>query len=70
MNSNKTFFLNGHKLYTTRDLTIHDTLRYFQYTNQVFVVEYNKMICNQKNWPIIKINTNDKIEIITVVGGG
>ena len=70
MNSNKIFFLNGHKLSITANLTISDILGYFNYKNHIFVVEYNKLICDQKNWPIYKITSNDKIEIITIVGGG
>jgi len=70
MNSDKIFFLNGQKLSTNVDLTISDILNYFNYKNTIFIVEYNKVICDQKVWPIHKILSNDRIEIITMVGGG
>jgi thiamine biosynthesis protein ThiS len=34
------------------------------------VIEYNGKICHQEKWPIIKLKKNDKIELITIVGGG
>ena len=72
MNSDfdKTFFLNGQKLCINGDLTISDILDYFNYKNNIFVVEYNKLICDQKTWATCKITSNDRIEIITIVGGG
>ena len=70
MNSDKIFFLNGEKLYINCDLTISDILKYFNYKNEIFVIEYNKLICDQKTWSISKITSNDRIEIITIDGGG
>ena len=34
------------------------------------VLEYNNFICNKKEWTKIFITNNDKIEIVTIVGGG
>ena len=70
MNYDKNFFLNGKKLSIKNELTLFDILHYFNYKNNIFVVEYNKLICDQIIWPTIKINSNDRIEIITIVGGG
>ena len=70
MKNNKTFFLNGYEFSITKDLTINEILNYFDYKVSFFVIEYNNLICNQKDWSTIIINSNDKIEIITIVGGG
>jgi thiamine biosynthesis protein ThiS len=70
MNQNKIFFLNGYKFYTIKDLTINDVLKYFNYQNSLFVIEYNNLICDKNEWSKIKINNKDVIEIITIVGGG
>jgi thiamine biosynthesis protein ThiS len=70
MNQNKIFFLNGYKFYTIKDLTINDVLKYFNYQNSLFVIEYNNLICDKNEWSKIKINDKDIIEIITIVGGG
>jgi sulfur carrier protein len=65
-----TFFFNGTEYYTKTVITLEDLLNYFAYKSSIFVVEYNQFICNKDTWKDIKINRNDKIEIITIVGGG
>ena len=64
------FFFNGNEYYTKTLITLEDLLSYFDYKSSIFVVEYNQFICNKNKWKNIKINPNDTIEIITIVGGG
>ena len=64
------FFLNGHEYFTNSKLTILELVNYFNYNTSLLVLEYNSLICNKKNWDKIYINNNDKIEIVTIVGGG
>ena len=66
----KHFFLNGQKYYTETDLTIFEMIQYFNYNTSLLVLEYNCQICNKKDWKQILIHNNDKIEIVTIVGGG
>jgi sulfur carrier protein len=66
----KKFFVNGRKYETSGYLTISTLLYYFNYSQTLFVLEYNSLICDQKNWSKIEIKDNDKIEIVTIVGGG
>ena len=70
MNKNYPFFLNGQKYITTYNLTISDLIDYFGYNKSLLVVEYNQFICNKTEWDNILIQKNDKIEIVTIVGGG
>ena len=70
MKKRKYFFLNGQQYFTKSELTILDIINYFNYNTSLFVLEYNNLICNKKKWAQIKIKTNDKIEIVTIVGGG
>lgn len=70
MKSKINFFFNGEQYSTSTILTLEDLLVYFNYTSSIFVVEYNQFICNKEKWKDIKISSNDKIEIITIVGGG
>lgn len=70
MNQAKYFFLNGQKFSTENNLTILDVIKYFNYNTSLFVLEYNRLICNKKNWDQTVIQNNDIIEIITIVGGG
>nr|QXM17199.1 Thiamine biosynthesis protein [Chaetoceros muellerii] len=64
------FFFNGKEYYITTLISLNDLLNYFNYDSSIFVVEYNHYICNKNNWKKITIQENDKIEIITIVGGG
>jgi len=70
MKSIKNFFLNGRNYQISIDLNIKQILDYFNYQNNIFIIEYNNEICNKRNWENIKISNNDQIEIITIVGGG
>lgn len=64
------FFLNGQEYYVEKKINLLDLLNYFNYTCSLQVVEYNKFICNKNLWSNIFIQPNDKIEIVTIVGGG
>lgn len=64
------FVLNGQKYLTSSNLTILDLLNYFGYNKSLLVVEYNHFICNKSQWDEIWVQDNDKIEIVTIVGGG
>jgi sulfur carrier protein len=54
---------------TESDLTVLELIQYFNYNTSLLVLEYNNLICN-KSWSNTFIKTNDKIEIVTIVGGG
>ena len=66
----KIFFLNGEKFFTNKVLNLIDVIQYFNYNSSLLVVEYNHFICPKESWHKIFISDKDKIEIITIVGGG
>lgn len=66
----KIFFLNGQAYGIKKNITVFDLIIYLDYNNLLFVLEYNNLICNEKEWKKIVITNHDKIEIITIVGGG
>jgi len=70
MSKFKYFFLNGQKYFTEHDLTLLELTNYFNYTTSLFVLEYNHIVWNQTNWSKTQIQNNDKIEIVSIVGGG
>nr|WAK84959.1 thiamine biosynthesis protein S [Amicula sp. isolate GU52X-4 cfCalB7] len=70
MTNSKFFYLNGQEYFTKSNLTILDIITYFNYNSSLLILEYNNLICNKNNWNKIFIQSNDKIEIITIVGGG
>jgi thiamine biosynthesis protein ThiS len=70
MPNSKNFFLNGDQYYIEDKITLSDLLNYFNYNTSLLVLEYNNSICHKKNWNNIYIQDKDKIEIVTIVGGG
>lgn len=70
MTNLKYFFLNGHKYSTQDEFTILELINYFNYNTSLLVLEYNNLICDKKSWNNIKLKNNDKIELVTIVGGG
>lgn len=66
----KIIFVNGLKYEIYDSINIAELLDYFNYKKRLFVLEYNNLIYDQKYWSKIKIKNNDKIEIVTIVGGG
>ena len=70
MSNLKIFFLNGEQYFTRYELNILELITYFNYNASLFVLEYNNKICEKKNWDKILLKNNDKIEIVTIVGGG
>nr|YP_010276947.1 Thiamine biosynthesis protein [Thalassionema bacillare]UHY40470.1 Thiamine biosynthesis protein [Thalassionema bacillare]UHY40857.1 Thiamine biosynthesis protein [Thalassionema bacillare]UHY41115.1 Thiamine biosynthesis protein [Thalassionema bacillare] len=67
---NKTFSLNGKKFLIKKNVTLKEIINYFDYQKTLSIVEYNNLISNSDKWQNIEINLNDKIEIISIVGGG
>jgi sulfur carrier protein len=70
MSNLKHFFLNGHPYYTEYEFTLFELINYFNYNTSLLVLEYNNLICDKKDWNKIVLKNNDRIELVTIVGGG
>jgi len=70
MTQNTSFFLNGQLYCTKKNLNLFDLISYFNYHDSLLVIEYNSIICDKKKWNQIFVKNQDKIEIVTIVGGG
>lgn len=66
----KKFLFNGQNYCTEFHLNLFDLISYFNYNSYLLVVEHNCYIQNKKNWKKIFIKNGDKVEIVTIVGGG
>ena len=62
--------INGKKFFSETDLTISEFLKKNNISENNIVVEINKEIIIKDLWETYKLNNNDKVEIITAVGGG
>ena len=70
MKKTKNFYLNGEKFFSKDTLNLSNIITYFNYNSSLLVLEYNHFICPKESWHKIFINDKDKIEIVTIVGGG
>jgi len=66
----KKFFVNGQEFCSQDKFTILDLLCYFNYNLSLLVLEYNYFICNKQDWHKISVKNQDRIEVVTIVGGG
>jgi thiamine biosynthesis protein ThiS len=65
-------FLNGefYHLQSYQLLNLKNLLFYFSYKQNLIVLEYKGKILNKSHWSLIKLHSLDKLETITIVGGG
>ena len=70
MKKTKRFFLNGQEFVSDKIINLRNIIQYFNYNSSLLVLEYNHFIYPKENWDNIFINDKDKIEIVTIVGGG
>ena len=63
-------FINGKVSEVKKNINIQDILRMNNIRDENIVVEINRTIISKMYWDDTRIKENDKIEIITAVGGG
>ena len=51
-------------------LLLSDTLEFLGYKSNAVVVELNELIINSKKWESKILKEGDKLEIVSIVGGG
>ena len=62
--------LNGKKFTVDEKLSLINFLKNNNIDQKNIVIEINKIIITKSVWGEYRFNENDKIEIITAVGGG
>ena len=62
--------INGENFYVNDNLSLYDILENNYLNSNNIVIEINQEIVSRNLWGETKVNENDKIEIITAVGGG
>ena len=66
----KQFILNGEMYKTDQNLNLFDLLIYFNCHDSLLVLEYNNFIWEKNKWKTTFLKHSDKIEIVSIVGGG
>ena len=64
--------VNGEEKVIQSDKTISldETMKLLGYSSQTVVVELNRLIINSEEWKDNYISNGDKLEIVSIVGGG
>lgn len=70
MTNPKYFLLNGETYTIYETISLFDLLLYFNYNDSLLVLEHNNLICQKDKWKTTFLKDSDKIEIVTIVGGG
>ena len=65
-----TIFINGEAFNCYEDMSLEDILLYLNININNVVIEYNNNIIVRDRFNTTFFQTSDKIEVITIVGGG
>ena len=55
---------------SNKEVTLTETLIQLGYKNNTIIVELNNLIINNQSWQENKVKDGDKLEIVSIVGGG
>ena len=55
---------------SNQEFTLTEALSQLGYNNNTIIVELNNLIVNNESWQENKVKDGDKLEIVSIVGGG
>ena len=53
-----------------KNISLYEAMKLLGYSSNTVVVELNKLIINSEDWKYNYIKNGDKLEIVSIVGGG
>ena len=62
--------VNGEAFKCTSPILLSQLLEYLDFNIQTIIVEHNSKIIDKQIFNSVKLQHKDKIEIVTIVGGG
>ncbi|BAZ14961.1 hypothetical protein NIES4071_68310 [Calothrix sp. NIES-4071] len=65
-----TLQVNGEPRTCAEQTALPDLLQQLGYNARLVAVEYNGEILHRQYWESTQVKANDKLEIVTIVGGG
>lgn len=65
-----TLQVNGENCSCPPQVLLADALQQLGYNPRLVAVEYNGEILHRQFWPQTKLQQGDKLEVVTIVGGG
>ncbi|BAZ47736.1 thiamine biosynthesis protein ThiS [Nostoc sp. NIES-4103] len=70
MSNEITFEVNGETRSCNSQTVLPDLLQQLGFNPRLVAVEYNGEILHRQFWPETKIQPGDRLEVVTIVGGG
>ena len=64
--------VNGEEKFiqSNKSISLNETMKSLGYSSSTVVVEVNKLIINSEEWKDKYIKNGDRLEIVSIVGGG
>ena len=64
--------VNGEERFiqSNKSISLNEAMKSLGYSSSTVVVELNKLIINSEEWKDKFIKNGDKLEIVSIVGGG
>ena len=64
--------INGEEriIQCNKSISLNETMKLLGYSANTVIVELNKLIINSEEWKNTSIKDEDKLEIVSIVGGG
>ena len=64
--------VNGEErlIQSNESISLNETIKILGYSSSTVVVEVNKLIINSEEWEDKYIKNGDRLEIVSIVGGG
>lgn len=69
-NATITLRVNGETVTCSPQTPVKDVITQLNYNPRLVAVEYNGEILHHQHWSDTTVNEGDKLEIVTIVGGG
>ena len=63
-------FINGKNYRFTKSITVDQLIIFLNCNKNAIALEYNQTILKQEDWTKTLIQSDDTLEIVTIVGGG
>ena len=64
--------VNGEEKFiqSNKSISLNETIQLLGYSSNTVVVEVNELIINSEEWEDKYVKNGDKLEIVSIVGGG
>lgn len=70
MSNEITVQINGETRSCSSQTPLPDLLQQLGFNPRLVAVEYNGEILHRQFWPETKVQSGDRLEVVTIVGGG